>query len=360
MKRIKEWLDFVRWKDWGAGKLPFLLGVCFYAGLSGRLLSIHYIIDCLIFALLAATSSAYGYLINDFGDIEIDTRQGKRNAFAGWPRRRAVCFLVALAVLSAFLTLPFAARPWLLPLWVLWLGVSTAYSLPPLRFKERGIVGLIVPALAQQALPVLIAFAAFDQLAGLDVWLWVAYALSKGISLILLHQRRDLVGDRMTQTRTFATGRGERTTAWAASLALEVEKVLLWGLLLVSLRAAPTLILGGWSLNAALPLVFGYGPIYLISLVEGRRDRRSDRVHDPYHGPIRGATGTACVVWPVIVLPFYLLGLLTMLYAPYGLMLVGLAIFHLPYAPKVVRRLATSRRSLGQAEAGQTAGVNKR
>ena len=104
-------------------------------------------------------------------------------------------------VLLAF---SFAAQPWFLILWVTWLALSTVYSLPPLRLKERGGIGLVAPALAQQAFPVFVIFAAFGRLRELDVWAWAAYALSKGLSLILLHQRRDLIGDRMTQTQTFA------------------------------------------------------------------------------------------------------------------------------------------------------------
>jgi len=339
VSRIDRFLVFIRWQGWGAGKLPFLLGVCFYIGLAERLFSIFYIRDCLLFALFAAVSSAYGYLVNDLGDMEIDRQQGKRNAFAHWPRRRAVWFIVGLAVLDGMLALPFAGQPWFLALWLTWLALGTAYSLPPLRLKERGSIGLVAPALAQQAFPVLIAFAAFGRLGRLDVWLFTGYALSKGLSLILLHQRLDLVGDKMTQTRTFAAQRGERAVTLAAFAALELEKALLWGPLLLAVQVAPAWFLGGQAINPAWPLALLYLPIHLASLAEGWHGWRTGQLRDPYHGPISGATGIACVAWPIIVFPFYLLGLLTVAYPLHGLMLAGFAALHLPYLSKALNRL---------------------
>jgi 4-hydroxybenzoate polyprenyltransferase len=339
VNRISCVLDFIRWKDWGAGKLPLLLGICFYIGLAERLFSPLYILDCLLFALFAAVSSAYGYLVNDLGDVEIDRRQGKPNAFANWSRQWAVWFVVGLVVLGGVLSLSFAGRQWFLALWLIWLALSTGYSLPPFRLKERGSIGLVAPALAQQALPVFIAFAAFGRLGGLDMWLCAAYTLSKGLSLILLHQRRDLIGDRMTRTQTFAARRGERAVTLAASVALELEKGLLWGLLLLAVHVAPVWSFAGRAINSALPLALLYLPIYSVSLAEGWRGWRKGKLHDPYHGPISGAVGIACVAWPVIVFPFYLLGLLTVVYTPNGLMLAGFAALHVPYLSKVLDRL---------------------
>ena len=360
MNRISRLLEFIRWKDWGAGKLPLLMGICFYIGLAERLFSPLYIRDCLLFALFAAVSSAYGYLVNDLSDVEVDRRQGKRNAFADWPRPRAVWFIVGLAILGGALALSFAARPWFLALWLIWLALSTVYSLPPLRLKEWGSIGLVAPALAQQAFPIFIAFAAFGRLGGgLDMWLCAAYTLAKGLSLILLHQRRDLVGDRMTRTQTFAAQRGERAVTLAASVALELEKALLWGILLLAVQVAPVWSFAGRAIKPSLPLALLYLPIYLVSLVEGWRGWRKGQLRDPYHGPISGTTGLACVVWPVIVFPFYMLGLLTAVYPPNGLMLAGFAAFHVPYLSKARHRLVRRRGYLATCGSGVAREVEK-
>lgn len=343
--KLGDLLEFVRWKDWGAGKLPLLLGVCFYIGLAEQKSVPSYLLDCVLFALFASASSTYGYLVNDLGDVAIDQQQGKHNTFTNWPRQRAIWLLLGLTALAVGLALTFVERPWFLALWLIWLASSTAYSLPPLRLKERGSMGLLAPAVAQQTLPVLIAFAAFGRLVWYDVLIWTIYVFFKGMSLILLHQLLDLEADRLTQTQTFAVRRGYRAVSLAAFAALELEKACLWGPLFLTVLVAPTWHLGRQAINPALFLLLLYLPIYVVSLVESWLAVRRGRVRDPYHGPIRGATGIACVALPVIILPFFLLGLLATIYPPASLMLVAFAVFHAPYVSKAFRRLRCVRRA---------------
>ncbi|MBN1657083.1 MAG: UbiA family prenyltransferase [Anaerolineae bacterium] len=355
MNGLRCLAEFIRWQNWGPAKLPFLLAACFYAGLANRPVSPSYVRDGLLFALLAAASSIYGYLVNDLGDIEIDRLQGKRNAFATWPRPWASACVLLLALIGLVLVLPLAHKPSFLVLWLLWLAASTCYSLPPLRLKERGVLGLAVPAIAQQALPVLLAFAVVSDLSGPAPWLWAACATSKGLSLILLHQRQDLEGDKTTGTHTFAVQRGERIVNRAAFVALEADKVLLWPLLILMLLAAPTVRLANSSVAATLPLVVLYLPIHVASIVEGWLDWRRGIIRDPYAGPIQDATGLACVVWPAMIVPLYLAAVLVAVH-PHTWLLLGLIVaIHLSWAPKIIQRLHHLRPILDDLSPGSRA-----
>ena len=335
-KTLGRLLEITRWRDWGATKLPFLIGLCFYQGLAYRLSGPDYVRGCLFFAAFAAVSSAYGYLVNDFGDVEIDRRQGKRNAFLNVSLRRATAVIAALLLADVLLALPFSRRPWFLGLWGAWLILSTGYSLPPLRFKERGAVGVLVPALAQQTLPVGIAFAAFGSPAGPDLWAFMGYTTIKGLALILLHQRRDRAGDLKTRTATFATRRSISQLDRLTTMTIEGEKILLWLVLIVLTWRMPDWQFGPWTVNPVLPLLALYLVTYLGSLRESRRSWRAGAVLDPYQGPVHNATGVVCVLLPTLLLPAYLVGLLVLLDYRNLPMMAMFALVVSPYLPRVV------------------------
>lgn len=334
----------IRWKDWGPAKLPFLLGVCFYAALAGRHFTLHTVCDCLLFGLLAAVSSIYGYLINDLGDMETDRRQGKPNTFAGWSRLRAGALAAGLAALSTVLAIPWLLRPGFAVLWLVWLLVTTGYSLPPLRLKERSWLGLVAPAVAQQLLPVLLACGAFGLLGQADAWLIGVYAFSKGMALILIHQRRDLAGDSQSGARTFAVRWGERVVTPAAQAAIELEKALFWAPLALAVRAGPTWTLAGSAVSLTWPLLLLYAPIHVLSVREGWLAWRRGCLVDPYHtNPFGSATGLACVVWPTMAFPVYLAVLLTVFFPPAVLLLAVCVLLYGTYAAKAIQTVTRYR-----------------
>jgi len=81
------------------------------------------------------------------------------------------------------------------------------YSLPPLRFKERGILGILVGAATQR--PAL--FLVFVAMTG--TWNWLAAVLTAwlllgGFLAILGHQVEDFQNDVRARVDTFTTRRG--------------------------------------------------------------------------------------------------------------------------------------------------------
>ena len=102
--------------------------------------------------------AAFAHLVNDLSDREADRRAGKRNAAADASDATTFTLLGG--------TLALAVAPWLVvrieaaPMLVLAAIVATsiAYSVPPLRLKQRGLVGVVADAAVAHVLPTLFAF----------------------------------------------------------------------------------------------------------------------------------------------------------------------------------------------------------
>jgi 4-hydroxybenzoate polyprenyltransferase len=78
---MSKWLSnmahFIRWRDWGPGKIPVLCTVLLYGGLANRQVSAAFIRDFVLFIFFAALHSAMGYVVNDWGDRELDVLHGE-------------------------------------------------------------------------------------------------------------------------------------------------------------------------------------------------------------------------------------------------------------------------------------------
>ena len=181
--------------------------------------------------------AVYVSAINDLTDRDEDLAAGKRNRFAG---KRPLG--VAVAMLAA------AAGVWIAFLWreqrlllafylATWLAYSL-YSLPPFRWKTRGLAGVLCDAGGAHLFPTLVAVMLAYRGSGREpdaVWLLVVgtWALANGLRGILWHQLTDLENDRRSGTRTFATRHSTRATvalgSWIAfPLELLAFAVVLW------------------------------------------------------------------------------------------------------------------------------------
>ncbi len=201
-QRLSDAAHFVRWRDWGPGKIPVLCAVLLYVGLANRQVSPLFVRDAALFILFAALHSALGYVVNDWGDRQLDAQHGKTNAFDGLDRQQGPAALACLTLLAILSALPFVGRPMVLPLWLGWLGVAPAYSLKPLRFKERGAWGLAFSFVAQWSLPILLVFAALDRFGGWDMLAFALAVTISGATLEIAHQRYDRARDQHTHTGT--------------------------------------------------------------------------------------------------------------------------------------------------------------
>lgn len=165
--------------------------------------SILYYIRLTLFAIFFL---AFGYAINDFSDREIDRRVGKTNAIAELPSKAGITILAGLFIVG-FAWLP-VKNLRSINLAALAYFFIIFYSMPPIRFKERGVLGLIVAAASQRTLPALLFFDAYNHWQ-LDTMLLSLLFLFIGLRWIMGHQLWDFENDLRSGVKTYATATGK-------------------------------------------------------------------------------------------------------------------------------------------------------
>jgi hypothetical protein len=330
---VSKWLSaagrFLRWRDWAPGKIPVLCTVVFYIGLVDYRDSLAFTFDAALFIAFAAVHSALGYVVNNWGDRKLDALHDKPNAFADLTRAQGVAALTVLLLLALLSGLPFVRRPMVLPLWAGWALFALAYSLPPLRLKERGAWGLGVSFVAQWSLPVLLAFAALERFWGWDMIAFTVAATVSGATLEIAHQRWDRARDVGTQTGTW----GARTPASGLdrlyAVALFLDKAACGAILAtMTINLAP-IALGTRSLSPGLPLL----PLYVLLLIgaicETIRASRQGVLLDPYYSRRRSFAKLLHETMPNLIVPVYLMVLATAYQPLNGLFLLGFLLWRL-------------------------------
>jgi cytochrome P450 PksS len=200
--------SLVRWREWYDSKLPLNLAGMSYAVLRGGSPGTAELADMAVLLALLCLYASYGHIANDYSDLAIDRAAGKRRPLAGWGPPAALATIAVTGCGAVLLALARfeAGTAALTALAVLLAG---SYSLPPVRLKERGVLGPAAAALAQRTLPLAIVFQA------LDGWDRTAAALCVlatliGLRFIILHQLSDRANDLRAGVRTLATVRSER------------------------------------------------------------------------------------------------------------------------------------------------------
>lgn len=338
---IENLKRLIRWGDWAFEKILPLFLTAFYISLAYSEFGTRFVCDFFFLLIFATLSAAYGFLVNDLGDYGADLQQGKPNAFAQLDRQSAPFILGGVLALATLVNLRFWQRPWFLILWILWLLDATFYSLPPLRFKERGVFGLWAPALAQFILPTLIFFAALGHFGGMDMWAFAIYVGAKGMSIALSQQLADLANDVQTHTATYAVRRGRSRTERFYTVVLLAEPVLMAVLLAVMTAHLPALAVPGlqWYVNLAVPLWVGYVTLGILALL---RWRTTGRFTDPYSGKGKDIFNIWYALFPCGGMPLYLVVVMTFI-SPSNWPILLLLILWLNPTP---RRLAWPLRAL--------------
>lgn len=193
----------VRWREWHDSKLMlFLVAIC-YAVLRQPAPGLAQLRTAA--ALLAVLSfyAAFGHVINDYADRAADRAAGKPKLLAAWSEPAALAavtipalgtaIIAAVTFNTATVALTFAA-----------LLLAAIYSLPPLRLKERDLLGWAAAAAAQRTLPIAIVFQAFGAWDAVAIGLTVLNTLI-GLRFIIVHQLLDRTNDQRTGVRTVAT-----------------------------------------------------------------------------------------------------------------------------------------------------------
>ena len=203
-------LPAARFPDWWEFKLPPLLAVGYAtAFLTG--IPLYQAAAYFLFLLLAIIVGAvYVSLINDITDIEDDLAAGKRNRMVNIrPGVRWLLPLCCVAMGGVFgwllwpdvLSVALYVAPWV---------AFSLYSIPPFRFKSRGVLGILCDAAGAHVFPSLLMVSGVTYAAGqpLDGYWFTSVALWSscyGLRGILFHQFEDRDRDLASDVNTFAS-----------------------------------------------------------------------------------------------------------------------------------------------------------
>jgi len=222
---------YLGWRNWAVINYNSIfenLFIIYYIALRCEDFSNLYILDILVFLLFSIFSTTYGYLINDFADVKLDKTHGKSNTFSEDSKIKSISVIILFLILSIISGYNFVGNNTFLILWITWILLSTFYSLPPVRLKEKGVTGLVFVVFAQRLLPILLVFSAFSFTLFTEIILLSTYVFLRGLSSDINHQLNDIKYDTQTNTKTFAVKIGKKRVESIFRFCLELEKVLLF------------------------------------------------------------------------------------------------------------------------------------
>ena len=196
---LADWIQLARLRDWFQSKLPFITAGAILVAPPGT-----HALTIVQMMLTVAFWAAFGYGVNDIADRRADERAGKRNRAARIPLVSWTLFLLSTAGGALALCLLWAgdaAAPGFL---AAGLAMALAYSVPPIRLKEKGIWGLPAAAAAQWSLPIL-AVSAAEPGGWLrpEAWSLSALGLAIGLRWMAVHQVQDAAADRRAEVSTY-------------------------------------------------------------------------------------------------------------------------------------------------------------
>ena len=234
----------VRRRAWWYNKVPLSVTLVLLL-LDGRPLSADALAVLVLVVLAVCAIGNYGYALNDLFDVDEDRRAGRANAAAaaGTGRTWAIVLVSALCA-EAFA----AAAAGVAGAWATLgaIALPAAYSVPPLRVKERRWLGVAADALAAHVWPAMLAVLAAEHrsvhpagvalVTSLAVW-----SAAAGLRGILTHQVRTADRDSAAGLRTVAHDMGaRRLEAWIVAALVPLELVG-FGVALVACGGGPVL-----------------------------------------------------------------------------------------------------------------------
>jgi 4-hydroxybenzoate polyprenyltransferase len=218
----------VRPRAWWFNKVPLSVTLVVVL-LDGRPFSARAFVVLAMVVLTVCAVGNYGYALNDLFDVDEDARLGRANAAAAAGSARMWAIIGASALCAEIFALTAAGALGAI-LTLIALCLPLAYSVPPLRIKERRWLGVLADALAAHVYPAMLALLAVTQwelrpvtpVLAVCVGLWSTAA---GLRGILSHQLHTADQDRRVGLRTVVHDLGHErleTLMLAALLPLEV------------------------------------------------------------------------------------------------------------------------------------------
>ncbi len=243
MRVLSDWIEVTRVREWDASKAALLLLPLLLA--SGPVAPRAWIGA----VLFGAGFFASAYVVNDLSDRACDTLAGKRRPIHGWSQSSGLTFATVHLVFSVLgaAMLPVRAPGLFAAAIVLSYTSLFGYSVRPVRWKERGVWGLLVAAAGQRLFPMLVVAAAVDAPL-LALLLVLSQTLLQGIRWILIHQVLDEAADLRANVRTWTTDTGSALAGRLLRGAVVPAEAVTAAVLVVSLAPGAPVLAGGLAL----------------------------------------------------------------------------------------------------------------
>lgn len=199
---------------WWKAVVPQAMGWVYFGWLMGYTENHDKWFQTLWFLVSLLSTAAFGYLFNDWCDIESDKKAGKENLLSSWPPAMQIVFLLLLAI-AALGSWYMLDKGWMVnALYALQILSLLAYSLKPIRLKERALLGVLCDAFYGHVNPALITLTFFldaetrSPVLILLLSLVAIVSAIKGVRNILLHQIDDRKKDQRSGVNTFVVKNG--------------------------------------------------------------------------------------------------------------------------------------------------------
>lgn len=194
---IKRLIGYRGWKVWMHSDIHISLLALFYVLIADNLFRP---LDSLVLISSLGFYFMYGFLINDFCDRSYDIAAGKRRAIQELSKTASISMILTVIFISALHLFYLTETPYIL-VYIIAYILATLYSAPPVRFKNRGLSGLVVDGLIEKMLPVLAVFAFFNHFR-MDTLIFVLTAFFVQIAEAMTHQINDYKTDSETGIRS--------------------------------------------------------------------------------------------------------------------------------------------------------------
>ena len=238
--------------NWWDSKIPPVLALCYATALIYDVPLAASVRSLALIVFVGLCAGSYGHIVNDAFDIEADRKSGKPNRMAGFApwQRFAFCALALGLGFAPAIFFPYSGMS--LALLAVEYLLPSVYSIPPLRLKERGALGVLCDSMGAHAVPCLYAISVMAneaaKPAGRFAWLAPAlaatgfvWALCLGVKGIIIHEFQDRAGDLQAGVSTLATGLDFQAVRLLVNRVYAVELCGFLGVALALFPVAPLL-----------------------------------------------------------------------------------------------------------------------
>ena len=237
----------VRPRAWWYNKVPLSVTLLLLL-VDGRPLSAGVVAASALVVLTVCAVGNYGYALNELFDVDEDARMGRANTAAALGPSRMWAIIGMSALLAGIFATAVAGVPGAL-LTLLELCLPLAYSVPPLRIKERRWLGVAADGLAAHVYPAVLALLAVTHLVlrpvtavlAVSVVVWSAAA---GLRGILSHQLHTAEQDRTAGLTTVVHDLGNRRLERAVVAVVLPLEAIAFGVTLIACNGGMVLWLG--------------------------------------------------------------------------------------------------------------------